>query len=143
MSRREQALVALFAALRSGVAHADLKRNSAVPDKIGPGGLIILRDGDAGEPEVTLSPPNYAYEHVASIDVLVDKSPGPEASLHLDNLLGEIGTALAANRTLGGAVDHVEPAAPEIDGIFSEAGASFAAARVPVTLIYTTPSPLG
>lgn len=143
MSKREDALAALAALLRAALIGADVKRNSAVPEDAGPGGLVILRDGDPGEPEVTLSPPAYAFEHSASLDVIVNARPGDATSAVLDTLLADIGAALAADPTLGGAVDHVEPAAPESDGIFSEAGASLMTARVPVTLIYVTSSPLG
>lgn len=143
MSKREAALAALAATLRTALMGADVKRNAAVPEDAGPGGLVILRDGDPGEPEVTLSPPAYAFEHRARLDVLVNAKPGDATSAVLDTLLSDIGAALAADPTLGGAVDHMEPGAPEPDGVFSDAGASLMAASVPVTLIYVTSSPLG
>lgn len=49
-SKTEQILVALLSALR-GIPDATVERNSAVPEKIPTGGLIILRDGTADEPE--------------------------------------------------------------------------------------------
>ncbi|MCS0501381.1 hypothetical protein [Ancylobacter mangrovi] len=143
MSKRETALAALAGVLRAALAGADVKRNVAVPVECGPGGLVILYDGEPGEPEVTLSPPSYAYEHAASLNVFVDLMPGDEGSSRLDALLADIGAALDADRTLGGAVDHLEPSAPDTDNLPSEAGASLTAARVTVTLIYTTTSPLG
>jgi len=51
-SHREQVLAALFARLQ-GVPDATVRRNEALPVSVPAGGLIILRDGDPGEPDVT------------------------------------------------------------------------------------------
>jgi hypothetical protein len=52
-SKAEQVLDALKALLET-VPDAVIERNSVLPEKIPDGGLIILRDGDAGEPEQAL-----------------------------------------------------------------------------------------
>jgi hypothetical protein len=49
-SKAEQVLDALKALLET-VPGATIDRNSALPEKIPDGGLIILRDGDPGGPE--------------------------------------------------------------------------------------------
>ena len=52
-SKAEQVLEELNASLET-VAGATVQRNSVLPERIPDGGLIILRDGDPGEPEQAL-----------------------------------------------------------------------------------------
>jgi hypothetical protein len=52
-SKAEQVLAALEALLET-VPGATVERNSALPEKIPDGGLIVLRDGDPGQPERAL-----------------------------------------------------------------------------------------
>jgi hypothetical protein len=40
-----------------------VKRNLAKAERLPPGGLAVIRDGDPGEPEVSLSPLSYLYSH--------------------------------------------------------------------------------
>ena len=56
---REQALAGLFLCLKDNVPDAEVLRNAPLPTKVPDAGLIIVRDGDVGEPEVTLSPTRY------------------------------------------------------------------------------------
>jgi hypothetical protein len=49
-SKAEQVLGALKGLLET-LPDAVVERNSVLPEKIPDGGLIILRDGDPGEPE--------------------------------------------------------------------------------------------
>ena len=64
-TRRETILAALFARLSALPATA--MRGDVLPERIPATGLIILRDGKPGEPEVTLSPLTYFYEHRAEL----------------------------------------------------------------------------
>lgn len=50
---RETILQALLAALQT-VPNATVLRGAILPERIPTGGLLILRDGDPGTPEVTL-----------------------------------------------------------------------------------------
>ena len=103
-------------------------------------GLLILRDGEPGEPEVTLSPLAYHYQHRAEIEAVVQ---GTERDAALDTLCASIGTALAADRTLGGRCDWVEAEAPEPVDLPVEGAASLKAAVIPVVLHYASSAPLG
>ncbi len=49
----EQILTALTGRLRA-VRKAKVERNTAAPERIPKGGLIVLRNGDPGEPEQAL-----------------------------------------------------------------------------------------
>ena len=68
-SRREEVLDAIKALVAGALPNADVKRNLDKPERVAPGGLVIIRDGDPGEPEVLLSPLTYVYEHRVPIEV--------------------------------------------------------------------------
>jgi len=57
--------------------------------------------------------------------------------------LQTIGTALAADRTLGGLCDWVEAQAPQPVDMPVEGAAALKAAIIPVILTYSTADPLG
>ena len=105
---RETVLAALQARLQPLAALT--LRDEVLPERIPASGLIILRDGQPGEPEVTLSPLRYHYQHRAELEVVVQAPNGRATTF--DTLIAAIGTALGADRTLGGLCDWVEPEAP-------------------------------
>lgn len=140
-TKREQVLQTLFVTL-SAIAGPSVSRNSNLPERVPAGGIIILRDGDPGEPEVLLSPPEYVYAHRAEADVVVDgATPAARDSL-FDSIMQAIGSAIAADRTLGGLCDYAETAAPQAVDLMVEGAAGFKAATLPVILHYGTPDPL-
>jgi len=59
MSKREQVIEAIVALVDAALPAAKVERNAAKPERIPPGGLVIVRDSDPGEPEVILSPLTY------------------------------------------------------------------------------------
>ena len=135
---RESALAALHARLLALPATA--LRGDVLPERIPATGLIILRDGNPGEPEVTLSPLTYFYEHRAELEVVIQSGTGRDALF--DALTASIGTALASDRTLGGLCDWVEAEAPEPIDLPIEGAAALKAAVIIVVLHYATPDPL-
>ena len=136
---RETILAALQARLQP--LAAQVLRDEVLPERIPPAGLIILRDGQPGEPEMTLSPLRYHYQHRAELEVVVQAGSGRASAF--DELIAAIGTALEADRTLGGLCDWVEPEAPASVDLPIEGAASLKAAVITVVLHYTTSSPLG
>lgn len=141
-SKRETVLQALDGVLRVALTPlgAQYDRNLVLPTRTADKGNVILRDGDPGEPESTLSPQAWHYEHRAEIEVFVQKGSGREAAL--DNLLLAIGIALAGDRTLGGAVEWAEPEAPQPSDLPIEAGLEMRAVILTVVLHYSTTDPL-
>ncbi|WP_372919618.1 hypothetical protein [Sandarakinorhabdus sp.] len=137
-STRETILAALHTRLQT--LAAPVLRGEVLPERIPASGLIILRDGKPGEPEVTLSPLTYFYEHRAELEVVIQAGNGRDALF--DALVGSIGTQLAADRTLGGLCDWVEAEAPEPVDLPVEGAASLKAAIIPVVLHYMTVDPL-
>ncbi|MCE8556310.1 acyl-CoA transferase [Ruegeria pomeroyi] len=134
---RETILAALHARLSAQSATA--LRGEILPERVPTEGLLILRDGEPGEPEVTLSPLAYHYQHRAEIEAVVQ---GSDCDAAFDSLCASIGTALTTDRTLGGLCDWIEAEAPRPVDLAVEGAASLKAAVIPVVLHYTTADPL-
>ncbi|WP_114964234.1 acyl-CoA transferase [Alkalilacustris brevis] len=137
---RETILTALADLLRT-VPHVPVLRGEVLPERIPPAGLMILRDGNPGEPGVTLSPLMYHYQHRAELEVIVQT--GEERDARFDRLVGRIGAAISADRTLRGLCDWVEAEAPEYVDLPVEGGAALKAAIVPIILHYVLADSLG
>ncbi len=134
---RETILAALQARLQP-LASLVL-RGDALPKRVPANGLLILRDGEPGEREVTLSPLAYHYRHRAEIEAVFQ---GADRDAAIDTLTASIGTAAIADRTLGGLCDWVEAEAPRPVDLPVEGAASLKAAVIPVVLHYSTADPL-
>jgi hypothetical protein len=134
---RETILTALHVLLQT--QPAPVLRGEVLPERVPSAGLLILRDGEPGEPEVTLSPLRYHYQHRAEIEAVLQ---GSERDAAFDMLTAGIGAALAADRTLGGLCDWVEAEAPRPVDLAVEGAASLKAAVIPVVLHYSTADPL-
>jgi hypothetical protein len=134
----ETVLAALHARLQPLAALT--LRDEVLPERIPTTGLIILRDGQPGDPEVTLSPLRYHYQHRAELEVVVQAPNG--RSIAFDTLITAIGTVLEADRTLGGLCDWIEPEAPASVDLPVEGAAALKAAVITVVLHYTTTGPL-
>jgi len=109
VTQRETILSALADLLRT-IPNVPVLRGEVLPERIPPAGLMILRDGEPGEPEVTLSPLTYHYRHRAEIEAVVQ---GANRDAAFDALCAGIGAVIAADRTLGGLCDWVEAEAPQ------------------------------
>ena len=136
---RETILAALHARLQT--LAATVLRDEVLPERIPPAGLIILRDGQPGEPEITLSPLRYHYQQRAELEVIV-QTPGNRATA-FDTLISAIGTILTADRTLGGLCDWVEAEAPASVDLPVNGAIALKAAVVTVVLHFTAADPLG
>ncbi len=142
MTTRETVLQALFARLLT-IFGPTILRNEALPEKVPTSGLMILRDGDVGEPETLLSPLSYYWEHLASLEIFVQAADGQARSAILDGLFQSISAALETDPTLGGLCDRTTPLAPDMETLAIEGAPTVRAAIVPIELIYTTTSQLG
>jgi hypothetical protein len=143
-TKREQVLGRLFQVLDGVAAKSRWReaiRNEVMPVEIPESGLIILRDGAPGEPEVTLSPLTYSWQHRAEIEIYAQSGRRDEDEI-FDALVEAIGLALAEDRTLGGLCDWVEPMPPDPQVLPVQGGAPIKAATIPVILYYDTSDPL-
>ena len=141
-SKREQVLDAIKALLSSALPNADVRRNLAKPERIPPGGLVIVRDGDPGDPEVMLSPLVYVYSHQIPIELAAYETSSQTPEQVLDDMLGEIGLAVLGNRTLGGLCDFIEAQAPATDDVETAGARAGPWADAAIVAVYGTPDPL-
>lgn len=138
-SKLESILTELLEVLTNGTT-ATVVRGEVLPTEVSRDGLIILRDGDPGEPEVTISPLRYQYEHRAGIELFV---PGTtDRDTLFDDLRMVIGTLITSNRTLGGLLDWIEAEAAEPTDLPFDGADTIKAATIPVVLHFWTSDPL-
>ena len=121
-SRREQVLAALLQPLKSGVT-ATVRRNEVLPERVPAAGLVILRNGDPGEPDVTLNPRTEFYSHRVEVEAYMPRNADGGGEARLDALLGAIGMALRADPSLDGLAENLFPSAPETGALAVEGAA--------------------
>ncbi|GIK80956.1 MAG: hypothetical protein BroJett024_20610 [Alphaproteobacteria bacterium] len=141
-SKREQVLDAIKSLLSSALPNAEVRRNLAKPERIPPGGLVVIRDGDPGEPEVMLSPLVYVYSHRIPIELAAYETSSQSPEQVLDEMLGAIGVAVSGDRTLGGLCDFIEAQAPSTDDVETAGARSGRWADAAIVAVYGTPDPL-
>jgi hypothetical protein len=142
VSRAEAIINALQARLET-VSGANVERNSVLPEKIPEGGLIILRDGDPGEPEQALGGfPSVYYQHAVEVEVYLEEGDAVVRDAAFDALLQQIGAALEPDPTLGGLAFGLTYGRPEA-AIEAVAGApAIKSATLTVTVDYESDAPL-
>ena len=141
MSKREQVLNALFARL-SALPDVEVKRNAVLPVKIPDNGLVVLRDGDIGEPDILLSPACYVFHHQAEIEVLIQQVEDSDNDAKLDSILEAIGLILKVDVTLSGLIDYMHADPPEFIEQPVDGGLTIKGAVVPIVLEYVSDSNL-
>lgn len=141
-SRREEVLKAVRALIATALPAAKVERNAAKPERIPSGGLVIVRDGDPGDPEVTLSPLTYIYTHRIPVEIAVVAAPPSSREQVLDATLVVIGAAVEADRTLGGLCDFLEPEAPSTDDLEATGTVAGRWADAVIVATYATSNPL-
>ncbi|WP_347268135.1 acyl-CoA transferase [Paracoccus sp. (in: a-proteobacteria)] len=139
-TKRETVLAALFSLLQRMGGGASVLRNEVLPERIPEHGLVILRDGQPGEPEVTLSPLTYHWQHRVEIEILVRGKS--DLDLAFDRLVMQIGLALASDPTLGGLCDWIEADAPAPAALAVDGATPIRAAVLTLTLHYASTDPL-
>jgi hypothetical protein len=141
-SKAEQVLGALKALLET-VPATQVERNGALPEKIPDGGLIILRDGDPGEPEQALGGfGSTYYQHAVEIEVYLAESDAAARDTVFDALLQEIGAALETDPTLGDLAFGLTYGRPETSIEAVPGAPAIKSATLTVTVDYEGDAPL-
>jgi hypothetical protein len=135
---RETILIALADLLRT-IPFVPVLRGAALPERVPAAGLIILRDGEPGEPGVTLSPLRYHYQHRAELEAVVQ---GEARDAAFAALCASIGAVISADHTLSGRCDWVEAEAPRPVDLPVEGAVSLKAGVITIVLHYSTADPL-
>lgn len=141
-SKREQVLNAVLAMIAAAVPGADVQRNQDKSDTVGPGGRIIILDGNFEEIEVVFSPLTYTYEHSIPLEVAAFQNQSFTREQALDLMLQAIGTAVLADTTMGGLVEYLEARAPDNDDAAVTGSDILRWSNVVLVATYSTNSPL-
>ena len=142
MSQRENAIGALFAVLGQLSLGTMVKRNAALPERIADHAMAILRDGEMGEPEVSLSPLTYHWQHQVAIELFVADPDASTRDSRMDGLLTELASLIEADRTLAGVVEYAEIGQPKFDELAPEGTSGIKVCLLPVVLHYSSAGPL-
>ena len=142
MSQRENAIGALFAVLGQLSLGTMVKRNAALPERIADHAMAILRDGEMGEPEVSLSPLTYHWQHQVAIELFVADPDAAVRDARMDGLLAELAVLIEADWTLAGVVEYAEIGQPKFDELAPEGTSGIKACLLPVVLHYSSAGPL-
>lgn len=141
-SQRESAIGALFAVLGQLSLGTTVKRNAALPERVSDHAMAILRDGEMGEPEVSLSPVTYHWQHQVAIEIFVADPDASERDKRMDELLVELAALIEADRTLGGVIEYAEIGPPKFDELAPDGVSGIKACLLPVVLHYSSSGPL-
>ena len=142
MSQRENAIGAVFAVLGQLSLVTMVKRNTALPERIADHAMAILRDGEMGEPEVSLSPLTYHWQHQVAIELFVADPDASTRDSRMDGLLTELAFLIETDRTLAGVVEYAEIGQPKFDELAPEGTSGIKACLLPVVLHYSSAGPL-
>lgn len=141
-SKREQVIAAVKGLVAAALPLTEVKRNLDKPERIPSAGLVIVRDGDPGEPEVLLSPLSYTYSHRVVVELAAYAADPLTREQALDAMLSTIGAAVMSNRTLGGLCLFLDTEAPSSDNLETTGAASARWAEAVIIATYTTSNPL-
>jgi hypothetical protein len=141
-SQRESAIGALFAVLGQMSLGVMTKRNASLPERLSEHAMAVLRDGEMGEPEVSLSPVTYHWQHQVAIELFVADPDSRERDKRMDELLVELAFLIEADRTLGGVIEYAEIGPPKFDELAPDGVSGIKACLLPVVLHYSRSGPL-
>ncbi len=137
MSARETAIAALYSRLVTSLAVRNpapvVLRGETTPQRIPAGGLVVVRDGETVEETPILSPLAWQVEHRAEVEVTVAGATPAARNTLLDALLVDVAAAIAANRTLGSAVEWAQPGSASFEDVEFEGAAGSRLLPTPMT----------
>jgi hypothetical protein len=146
MSKRLDVLNAVKALIQDALPNArviGLNGDEASPSNVPATGMVIVRTGDPGEPQIDLSPLNYNYEHRIPLELSTLASADISSELALDKMLVTIGGSVSADRTLGGLCDWLDTSSAATEDIYAD-GDTMPPRGADIMIIasYSTPNPL-
>jgi hypothetical protein len=142
MSKAEDILNKLKELLAQNTG-ARVMRNSDAPEKIPDGGLVIIHDGDPGEPEATLGGfSNAYYSHAIELEIYVQEGDPAQRDARYDELLMQIDLVLQTYPRLEGLVDGFTYGRPELNTQGVEGAAAIKSGTMIIQADYEVESPL-
>lgn len=141
-SQAEKILDKLKTLIEAATA-AKIERNSVVPEKIPPTGLVIIRDGNPGDPEYVLGGfSNVYYSHNIEIEVYIQDGATAQRDQKYDALMQTIGAMLEAHPTLDGLVAGLTYSRPDATTQPIDGGPPIKFAVILLLAEYETATPL-
>ena len=141
-SKREQVITAVAALVKAALPQASHYRNEVKQQAIPAGGFVNVDDGDPGDPEVTLNPATWIYEHEIPVEVAANGTKAVAAETALDTMLQAIGTAVAADRTLGGLCDYLMVTAATTEPLTTSGAPVSRSGLIAIVAVYGATDPL-
>lgn len=142
MSKAEDVLNKLKELIEAQTS-AKVERNMDAPEKVPADGLIVIHDGDPGEPDITLGGfSNTYYSHNIEIEIYVQEGSAAQRDAKFDLLLQQIDTVLQAKPPLEGIADGLLYGRPEITTQAVEGGAAIKTGILIVQADYEAPTPI-
>lgn len=145
MSRRLDVLQAVCALVAGALPSSDvlgIDNDVTAPTRLGTGGRAVIRSGDPGEPEMTLGILSYSYSHRIPIELTAAATETLSREEALDAMAEAIGTAIDADRTLGGLADWLEIEAMTSDDLSVGDAQALKGGDLAIIADYTTSNPL-
>lgn len=120
-----------------------VERNTAFPEGIPVGGLVIVRDGDPGAPDESLAQVGpYYYQHSISVEVYVrDANALARDGIYAD-LISGVSAALESDRSLSGEIFGMSYGFPDSDITEVEGGEDIKSGTITVVVDYETATPI-
>lgn len=119
-------------------------RNAAEPEEIAGGGLVIIRDGDPGQPDQALGQVGGCYyQHSIEIEIYVQDGLRAARDALYSALLAGVGAALEADKTLDGNVLGMIYGPPEPLTTLVEGAGDIKSGVIRPVVDYEASSPLG
>ena len=140
-STREQVLTNLVQRLQASLT-ATVRRNEVLPERVPEAGLVILRDGDPGEPDVTLNPRTAFYSHRVELELFVTQPAAGGGEALLDALVADVHAALDPDPSFGGLAENLILTAPETGVLAVDGAAPVLTARLTAIVDYLVSDPL-
>lgn len=140
-NRHEDVLIAIEDMARIAFGSSKFARGGSKPTRSDPGGNVLMRDGDPGEPEVLMSPRTWIYTRPVSFELA--PPPGVPPQQALTWMLGQFKEMVTANPTLDGLCDWIELVAPVPDEADVAGAETLTWFTVDLLVTYATNNPLG
>lgn len=141
-SKAEEILEKLQALLGDGCT-ARVERNSVLPEKVPGDGLIIIYDGDPGDPDLVLGGFGSAYyQHAIEVVVYVEEGNPAQRDQKFDAILLQIGEVLEAHGDLDGLVAGLTYSRPDISIEPVIGGPAIKTGTIILIADYDSPAPL-
>lgn len=143
MTNAESVLDALVTLFKTQIPSTTVKRNEDALEKIPSGGLIVIRDGDPGDPDVVLGGfRSCYYQHQIDVEVFVQNGDGTLRDSAFNTLVSAIGDALEADLSLGGLCQNISYGYPQANTDPVTGGAGVKSALISLIAEYETAKPI-